>query len=93
MLVYRAAPMEQQGWLTLAVVLLTLFAMVRELAGPDLILMAGLFTLAAFILVAVSAARRGLQPESESKSSPTGGYALYVTNSGRPITATPTWPS
>jgi len=48
MLVYRAAPMEWQGWLTLAVVLLALYAMVRELAGPDLILMAGLFTLAAF---------------------------------------------
>jgi len=40
--------MEWQGWLTLAVVLLTLFAMVKELAGPDLIMMAGLFTLAAF---------------------------------------------
>ena len=40
--------MEPQGWLTLAVVLLTLFAMVKELAGPDLVLMAGLFTLAAF---------------------------------------------
>ena len=40
--------MEWQGWLTLAVVLLTLFAMVKELAGPDLVMMAGLFTLAAF---------------------------------------------
>ncbi len=39
--------MGWQGWLTLAVVLLTLCAMVKELAGPDLILMAGLFTLAA----------------------------------------------
>ena len=48
MLVYRAAPMEWQGWLTLAVVLLTLYAMVKELAGPDLILMGGLFTPAAF---------------------------------------------
>jgi di/tricarboxylate transporter len=48
MLVYRAAPMQWQGWLTLAVVLLTLYAMVKELAGPDLVLMAGLFTLAAF---------------------------------------------
>jgi di/tricarboxylate transporter len=48
MFVYPAAPMEWQGWLTLAVVLLTLFAMVKEFAGPDLILMAGLFTLAAF---------------------------------------------
>jgi di/tricarboxylate transporter len=47
MLVYRAAPMEWQGWLTLAVVLLTLVAMVREFAGPDLVMMAGLFTLAA----------------------------------------------
>ena len=40
--------MEWQGWLTLAVVLLTLFGMVKEVAGPDLIMMAGLFTLAAF---------------------------------------------
>jgi di/tricarboxylate transporter len=40
--------MEWQGWLTLAVVLLTLYAMVKELAAPDLILMAGLFTLATF---------------------------------------------
>jgi hypothetical protein len=40
--------MEWQGWLTLAVVLLTLYAMVKELAGPDLILMGGLFTPAAF---------------------------------------------
>ncbi len=40
--------MEWQGWLTLAVVLFTLYAMVKEFAGPDLILMAGLFTLAAF---------------------------------------------
>jgi di/tricarboxylate transporter len=46
-LVYRAAPMEWQGWFTLAVVLLTLAAMVREVAGPDLVMMAGLFTLAA----------------------------------------------
>ncbi len=40
--------MEWQGWLTLAVVLLTLFGMVKEVAGPDLVMMAGLFTLAAF---------------------------------------------
>jgi len=40
--------MEWQGWLTLAVVLLTLFGMVKEVAGPDLVLMAGLFTLTAF---------------------------------------------
>ncbi|MEM7409263.1 MAG: SLC13 family permease [Myxococcota bacterium] len=39
--------MEWQGWLTLVVVGLTLVAMVREIAKPDLILMAGLFTLAA----------------------------------------------
>jgi len=48
MLGYRAAPMEWQGWLTLVVVGLTLVAMVREVAGPDLVMMAGLFTLAAF---------------------------------------------
>jgi di/tricarboxylate transporter len=35
------------GWLTLAVLVLMVFAMARELAGPDLIVMAGLFTLAA----------------------------------------------
>jgi len=39
--------MGWQGWLTLAVVGVTLVAMVRELASPDLVLMAGLFTLAA----------------------------------------------
>jgi di/tricarboxylate transporter len=39
--------MEWQGWFTLAVVGVTLVAMVREVAGPDLIMMAGLFTLAA----------------------------------------------
>jgi di/tricarboxylate transporter len=49
-LVYRAAPMEAmawQGWLTLAVVVTCLVAMVREVAAPDLVMMAGLFTLAA----------------------------------------------
>ncbi len=40
--------MEWEGWFTLAVVLVALAAMVRELAGPDLIMMAALFTLAAF---------------------------------------------
>jgi len=38
--------MEWQGWLTLAVVALCLVAMVREIAAPDLVMMAGLFTLA-----------------------------------------------
>jgi di/tricarboxylate transporter len=38
--------MEWQGWFTLLVVVLTLVAMVREIAGPDLIMMAGLFALA-----------------------------------------------
>ncbi|MDH5566406.1 MAG: SLC13 family permease [Myxococcales bacterium] len=47
MLVYRAAPMEWQGWFTLGVVVLTLAGMVREVAGPDLVMMAGLFALAA----------------------------------------------
>ncbi len=36
------------GWLTLGVLVLMVAAMARELAGPDLILMAGLFTLAVF---------------------------------------------
>lgn len=34
------------GWLTLGVLVLMVAAMVREVAGPDLIVMAGLFTLA-----------------------------------------------
>ncbi len=38
--------MEWQGWLTLAVVALALVAMVREVAAPDLVMMAGLITLA-----------------------------------------------
>jgi di/tricarboxylate transporter len=46
MLLYRAAPMDWQGWFTLGVVVLTLVAMVRELAGPDVVMMAGLFALA-----------------------------------------------
>ena len=39
--------MDWQGWLTLAVVVLALVAMVREVAAPDLVMMAGLVTLAA----------------------------------------------
>lgn len=39
--------MDWQGWLTILVVVLMVTAMARELAGPDLILLAGLFTLAA----------------------------------------------
>jgi di/tricarboxylate transporter len=46
-LVYRAAPMDWQGWFTLAVVVLCLTAMVREVAAPDLVMMGGLFALAA----------------------------------------------
>jgi len=46
MLVYRAAPVAWEGWFTLAVVLLALVAMAREIAGPDLIMMAALFALA-----------------------------------------------
>ena len=40
--------MDWQGWFTLAVVLLTLVAMVRGLGAPDVVMMGGLFTLAAF---------------------------------------------
>jgi len=47
MLVYRAAPVDWQGWLTLVVVVGCLVAMVREVAAPDLVMMAGLLTLAA----------------------------------------------
>jgi di/tricarboxylate transporter len=39
--------MDWQGWFTLGVVALCLAAMIREVAGPDLIMMAGLFALAA----------------------------------------------
>jgi di/tricarboxylate transporter len=39
--------MEWQGWLTLAVVAAMILAMVRELAAPDVVMMAALFTLAA----------------------------------------------
>ena len=39
--------MAWEGWFTLAVVLLALVAMMREFAGPDLIMMAALFTIAA----------------------------------------------
>ncbi len=38
--------MEWQGWFTLAVVLAALVAMVREIAPPDLLMMAALFALA-----------------------------------------------
>jgi di/tricarboxylate transporter len=39
--------MEWQGWLTLAVVAVCLVGMIREVAAPDLVMMAGLFTLTA----------------------------------------------
>ena len=39
--------MDWQGWYTIAVVAGTLAAMIRGVAGPDLIMMAGLFALAA----------------------------------------------
>jgi len=39
--------LDWQGWLTLAVVVLSLVAMIREVAAPDLVMMAGLFVLAA----------------------------------------------
>lgn len=39
--------MEWQGWYTIGIVALTLGAMIRGIAGPDLIMMAGLFALAA----------------------------------------------
>ncbi len=48
-LLYRAAQMELewQGWLTLAVIVLALVGMVREVAAPDIVMMAALFLLAA----------------------------------------------
>ncbi len=39
--------MEPEGWYTLAIVALMIIALAREIAGPDLIMMAGLFALAA----------------------------------------------
>ena len=39
--------MEWQGWFTLGVVLVALAAMVREIAAPDIVMMAALFALAA----------------------------------------------
>jgi di/tricarboxylate transporter len=39
--------MNWQGWYTIAIVALALAAMIRNVAGPDLIMMAGLFALAA----------------------------------------------
>ncbi len=39
--------MEWQGWFTLAVVLLALAGMIREVAAPDLVLMAALVSLGA----------------------------------------------
>lgn len=41
------AVMEAAGWYTLAVLAVMIVALVREIAGPDLIMMAGLFALAA----------------------------------------------
>jgi len=46
MLLYRAAPVAWEGWFTLAIVLLALVAMMREVAGPDLVMMAALFAVA-----------------------------------------------
>ncbi len=40
-------PMDWQAWFTLGMVLVALAAMVREIAAPDLIMMAALFALAA----------------------------------------------
>ncbi len=40
-------PVDWQGWYTIAIVAGTLAAMIRGVAGPDLIMMAGLFALAA----------------------------------------------
>lgn len=37
--------MDWPGWFTLSVVVITLVAMVRELAGPDVVMMGGLFAL------------------------------------------------
>jgi di/tricarboxylate transporter len=43
---YVPAPMEWQAWFTLALLVAMVVAMARELAGPDVILMGGLVTLA-----------------------------------------------
>ena len=44
-ILYRPPPMEWQGWFTVGIVLLALAAMIREVAAPDLVLMAALVTL------------------------------------------------
>ena len=40
----------------------------------------GLLALASFLLVAVAAGRRGFEPASDDRRSPSGGYALYATS-------------
>ncbi len=40
--------MEWQAWFTIAVVVIVFIGLAREVAGPDLLMMAGLFTLALF---------------------------------------------
>jgi di/tricarboxylate transporter len=44
---YTCRTMDWQGWFTLAVLAATIIAMAREVASPDVVLMGGLFTLAA----------------------------------------------
>ena len=41
------APMDWQGWFTIAVIVLVVAALARGIAAPDLVVMAGLFSLAA----------------------------------------------
>ncbi|MFQ5418501.1 MAG: SLC13 family permease, partial [Myxococcota bacterium] len=47
MLLYRAAAVGWEGWFTIAVVLLALAAMMREVAAPDIVMMAALSAIAA----------------------------------------------
>jgi di/tricarboxylate transporter len=55
--------MDWQGWLTLAVLGAVLVVLVRELASPDLVLLAGLFTLAAAGVLTPAETFRGFANE------------------------------
>lgn len=56
--------MGWQGWCTLVVLILMIAAMVRELASPDIVLMGGLFTLAAVGVLTPAETFAGFSNES-----------------------------
>jgi di/tricarboxylate transporter len=55
---------DWQGWYTIGIVVLTLGAMIRGVAGPDLIMMAGLFALAAVGVLTPAETFRGFANEA-----------------------------